>query len=107
MEDGNSSLLQILETFRGFQCTNPVDRIYALLGLPALDRNMPLPKPDYRKSAGEVYCETVRAIIQHTADLTVLCLPKENFDGVLKYDLPSWVPDWISETDSRSDIFEV
>ncbi|KAI9765064.1 MAG: hypothetical protein M1839_005621 [Geoglossum umbratile] len=107
MEDGNSSLLQILETFRGFQCTNPVDRIYALLGLPALDRDMPLLKPDYRKSASEVYCETVRAIIQHTADLTVLCLPKENFDGVLKYNLPSWVPDWISETDNRSDIFEV
>lgn len=72
-----TSLLNILEEFRHFECTDPRDRIYALLGLPSIDRSMRLPKPDYSKSVSEVYCETVKAIIQHTADLSILCVPRD------------------------------
>ena len=44
-----SSLLNLLEQYRGLECTDDRDRVYGLLGLPSIDRNMPLPEPDYSK----------------------------------------------------------
>lgn len=101
-EPHSSSLLNLLEEFRYFQCTDPRDRVYALLGLPSIDRDMPLPKPDYTKDFAEVYCETVKAIIQYSADLSVLCVPRGS-SGVLS-ELPSWVPSW-TETATETALF--
>jgi Heterokaryon incompatibility protein (HET) len=100
MEDSSSSLLNVMENFRDFQTTDPRDKVYALLGLASVDRNMPLPKPDYSKSVSEVYCETVRAIIRHTADLSVLCLSKA-LGATTLHKLPSWVPDWTTTPDYK------
>ncbi|KAL8728987.1 MAG: hypothetical protein Q9181_005156 [Wetmoreana brouardii] len=71
-------------------------QIYALYGLSSVDKNMLLPTPDYSKTVSEIHCETIRAIIQHTADLNVLCLPK-SFQGAVTHQMPSWVPDWTTE----------
>jgi hypothetical protein len=105
----SSSLLNILEQFRGLECTDDRDRVYALLGLPSIDRNMPLPEPDYSKSVAEIYCETVKSIIRHTADLTILCLPRRHGtmnDTKFKHKIPFWVPDWIFSEDGDSYWFE-
>jgi hypothetical protein len=87
-----------LERFRDFNCTDPRDKVYALLGLASVDKNMPLPKPDYSKSVSEVYITTARAIIQYTRDLTVLCLPK-SYAGITEHNLPFWCPDWTTQPD--------
>jgi hypothetical protein len=60
---------------------------------------MPLPKPDYGREVAQVYCATVKAIIQHTADLSVLCVPKD-FGGLFsEHKIPSWVPNWAAVPD--------
>lgn len=98
-EEGSTSFLNLMERFRGFECTDPRDKVYALLGLASVDKNMPLPKPDYSKSVSEVYCTTAKAIIQYTRDLTVLCLAK-SYQGVLEHrGLPFWCPDWTRKPD--------
>jgi hypothetical protein len=105
----SSSLLSILEQFRGRECTDDRDRVYALLGLPSIDRNMPLPGPDYSKSVAEIYCETVKSIIRHTADLTILCLHRRHGtmnDTKFKHRIPYWVPDWFFSEDGDSYWFE-
>jgi hypothetical protein len=109
LEWQSSSLLNILEQFRGRECTDDRDRVYALLGLPSIDRNMPLPEPDYSKSVAKIYCETVKSIIRHTADLTILCLPRRHGtmnDAKLKHRIPFWVPDWFFPEDEDSFWFE-
>src|ERR1700761_7684593 len=91
----SSPLLSFLEQFRGFECTDDRDRVYALLGLPSIDRNMPLLEPDYSKSVAEIYCETFKSIIRHTADSIILCLPRRHGtmnDTKFKHRIPSWVP---------------
>jgi hypothetical protein len=97
-EQNSTSFLNLLERFRDFNCTDPRDKVYALLGLASIDKNMPLPKPDYSKSISEVYCTTARAIIQYTRDLTVLCLPK-SYKGLVEHHLPFWCPDWTTQPD--------
>jgi hypothetical protein len=98
LEHSSTSFLNLLERFRDFNCTDPRDKIYALLGLASIDKNMPLPKPDYSKSVSEVYCATARAIIQYTRDLTILCLPK-SYKGLIEHHLPFWCPDWTTQPD--------
>jgi hypothetical protein len=105
----SSSLLNLLEQYRGLECTDDRDRVYALLGLPSIDRNMPLPEPDYSKSVVEIYCEAVKPTIRYTTDLTVLCLPRRHGtmnDSKFKHKIPFWVPDWIFSEDGDSYWFE-
>lgn len=90
-EQNSTSFLNLLERFRDFKSTDPCDKVYALLGLASIDKNMPLPKPDYSKSVSEVYCATARAIIHHSRDLTLLCLPK-SYKGLAEHRLPFWCP---------------
>jgi len=105
-EHHSTSLLNILELYRHFECTDPRDRIYALLGLPSIDRNIPLPQPDYSKSVSEVYCETVKAIIQHTADLSILCVPRDLRGVHSEHNLPSWVPNWTDKPSETAGLIQ-
>jgi hypothetical protein len=86
-ERSDTSFLNLMETFRSFECTDPGDKVYALLSLTTIDKDMPLPTPDYSKSVSEVYNETVRAIISYTADLAVLCMSK-SFQGTAEHRMP-------------------
>jgi hypothetical protein len=99
MEESSTSFMNPMETFRSFQYTDPRDKVYALLGLTSVDKDMPLPKLDYSKTVSQVYSETVHAIINDNADLSVLCLRK-SFEGTLTHEMPSWVPDWTTSWDS-------
>ncbi|KAI9773690.1 MAG: hypothetical protein M1840_006964 [Geoglossum simile] len=92
-EIGSTSFLQLLVDFRHHKCTDPRDKVYALLGLPSVNKSIPFPMPDYRKSVSTVYCETARAIIQYERALDILCLAHSDLDGT-QHGLPSWAPDW-------------
>jgi hypothetical protein len=83
------TIVNILNRTRTRQATKQVDRVFALYGV-FQKLGIPLQKPDYGKSLGEVYCEFTRTIINWQNSLDILteastpALPKT----------PSWVPDW-------------
>jgi tetratricopeptide (TPR) repeat protein len=84
------------------ECSDPKDRIYALLGISSLRKSThPGLKVDYSQSTSEVYRGATRAIVEETGRLDVLCLVTEaGTHAVTKTYrarqpfLPSWVPDW-------------
>ncbi|CAH0051667.1 unnamed protein product [Clonostachys solani] len=107
-------LLDLLESFRNRESTDPRDKIYALLGL-ATDitythdgeaaeikgqQNADPPQPDYLKSVSDVYYEYACFFIESGQWCDVLHSAALNRLGNTRLaDLPSWVPDW---TSSRS-----
>jgi hypothetical protein len=92
-EVGDTSFLQLLVDFRHHKCTDPRDKVYALLGLPSVNKSILFPIPDYGKSVSTVYCETARAIIQYERALDILCLAHSDSDET-QHGLPSWAPYW-------------
>ena len=70
-----------------FSCSDPRDRVYAVLALQD-ERESSISSIDYGESVEDVYLDTARAIIQHTASLQILSIPQGN------QSMPSWVPDW-------------
>ncbi|OCK95116.1 HET-domain-containing protein [Cenococcum geophilum 1.58] len=88
-------LLEVLQSFRNFQSTDPRDKVFALLGLASSSKEMALPRPDYKKSVSIIYSETTRAIIKHQRNLAVLCLGHFSCQPQpSQHDIPSWAPDW-------------
>ncbi|KAJ9659516.1 hypothetical protein H2198_003091 [Neophaeococcomyces mojaviensis] len=93
---GDTILLDhLLPTFRGFQASDPRDKVFALLGFASDDSK---PSPDYRLSARELYLRYATTELRNSHDVNILrhCFFNEKSfqDGI-----PSWVPDW-----SNSDI---
>ncbi|KAN0089924.1 Heterokaryon incompatibility protein (HET) domain containing protein [Hyaloscypha variabilis] len=81
---------EILSTFRSFQATCPVDKVYSLLGIVGETRIA----PDYRLSPESCYLKTARTIISGSDTLDVLdfVVPPATFKKQRR--MPSWVPDW-------------
>ena len=70
-----------------FNCTDPRDKVFAMLGL----AQTPGLKPDYKLSVGDVYLRTTQFLVLAHGNLDILCCvshPK------IIATLPSWVPDW-------------
>lgn len=97
------SLLDLLEYFRTTECSEPRDKVYAILGM-AVDLSSP-PKiiPDYSKSLWETYSDVVRFSLSHTDHglqiLGHVTHPASHWIGALdrasdEPSLPSWVPDY-------------
>lgn len=92
--------LHLLDVARSFEATDPRDKIYGLLGLPAKKENSIV--PDYTLSTGEVYTRTTRHLLSSGQNLLVLAFvihtpletPKTD---ALTPNLPSWVPDFASK----------
>ncbi|CZR69630.1 uncharacterized protein PAC_19530 [Phialocephala subalpina] len=82
------SIKELLMNTQTFQCTDPRDRIYALLGLADTDHQ--IIKPDYRKSLREVYTEFAKSHIKKYAQIDII-LPRRKSRIS---ELPSWVPNW-------------
>jgi hypothetical protein len=70
--------------------TEPVDRIYAFLGLNR--RSQIVLEPNYRATLPEVLLDTAVAIIQGTQSLDILHFVSRM--GSCRFGLPSWVPDF-------------
>lgn len=92
--------IHLLGVARSFESTDPRDKIYALLGLPANKDNFPV--PDYRLSTSEVYTRTTRHLLKLGQNLLVLSFvlhtpPGTPETGPPTPNLPSWVPDFASK----------
>ncbi|KAL4987650.1 heterokaryon incompatibility protein-domain-containing protein [Aspergillus falconensis] len=80
-------LLNVLVEGSVYQCTDPRDKVFAVLGL----MGEKLITPDYQLPTESVYVGIAAffAMNTHTADLLALAGQKNR-----NFDLPSWVPDW-------------
>jgi hypothetical protein len=87
-------LLELLERVRGYQTTDPRDKVYALLGLLDNSRDLDI-RADYTKSTESLFAEVTRTIIEHSSSLEILSYAaKTSPRQQASYSLPSWVPDW-------------
>ncbi|KAK8067218.1 hypothetical protein PG997_013965 [Apiospora hydei] len=98
--DSPQDLLSILLASSAAQCTDPRDKIFAVLGL-AIDDNyglkgtFPEVQVDYDANVSQVYQSLAQNFVA-AKDLRILsCVSQRRWtslDGAM--DLPSWVPDW-------------
>ncbi|KAF7905706.1 hypothetical protein EAE99_012007 [Botrytis elliptica] len=91
-------LLDILQTFRKFECRDPRDKVFGLAGL-----SNPYHKKlmiDYSKSVSEIYKDVARLIIETTDRLEIICADEKtkcHCPSGSHQDLssiPTWVPNW-------------
>ena len=92
-----SNLYHLIKlTACAFESTQPVDRLYALVGLATYKMPMPrLLKPNYEISFGQVFHEYAAYLVEQTKDLSILSPIHPHRDA--KKDMagvPSWTPDW-------------
>lgn len=92
------SLETLIETTKGAQCTDPRDRVYALL---SLVHNLDI-QPDYTKSTEAVYQQAASHLIQNSKDLELLSLCELN---PKRLNMPSWVPDFSIQKSASNIIF--
>ncbi|KAK3631184.1 hypothetical protein LTR56_014888 [Elasticomyces elasticus] len=93
-ELSRATLLENLTQYGIAECSDPRDRVYALLAVSYDDHGI---RPDYRKSVEEVYielaihyiCSGWATAILGYANLSPLIGAPETL-----VDVPSWVPDW-------------
>ncbi len=90
-----SSLALLLSNSHLYACTDPRDRVYALLGMQEEDPrfSMELIQPDYKKPASIVYEELARNMICARSSLNLCAEATERIGGEIA-NMPSWVPDW-------------
>ena len=93
--------LSVLSVAPDMDCSDPKDKVFALLGLlRSKERPTPGPfadiKPDYKKSLSEVYRDATRATFVETQSLELLRLIGLDGHGsdfnLNDVDFPSWVP---------------
>lgn len=83
-------LLQLLELRRDCEATNPLDKVFSLLGL-WLEGQKGLILADYTMSVAKAYTDVARLLIKSRKDLRILSTVQQ---PPSEPDLPSWVPDW-------------
>ncbi|KAI1640930.1 heterokaryon incompatibility protein-domain-containing protein [Biscogniauxia mediterranea] len=92
------SFLQVLQEFRCSDATNPLDHIYALLGLAAPDELVKLEReqliPNYKPEMTFDRCciTTARAIFATSDNLDPLLFV--HWGAYKRSTIPTWVPDW-------------
>ncbi|KAK0512926.1 hypothetical protein JMJ35_004943 [Cladonia borealis] len=96
-EGGYWTLGALIERTQQCKCSDPRDRVYAVLNmLKTFEKDANI-KPDYTKTVSQVYRDVVLSILDNTDKITILgyCQmqdqPLESSDSL---QLPSWVPDW-------------
>jgi hypothetical protein len=89
----HTTLLSLLIETWAFDCTDPRDRVYALL---SLQNSLPDFPVDYTAKVEEVYLSVAQALIRSTRSLELLGAVDSNdfLHAPEKAVLPSWVPDW-------------
>jgi hypothetical protein len=84
---GNQSLLQLLTMAREFFCSDPRDRVYALLGL--IEGGQTFIQPDYGAPVATVYEDATFYLLQTEGHLDLLLDDRLGRNGT---DYPTWVP---------------
>jgi Heterokaryon incompatibility protein (HET) len=86
------SLFHILKATRSYKCHNPLDRVFAILGLVEDDMGL---RPNYNQTISELFTDVTWMIIQKQQSLEALCMADVgNSPRTNSSDLPSWVIDW-------------
>ena len=86
------SILSYLLWFRARQATNPLDKVFALLGLVKnRDKIAATIVPNYGMSVESLYVMLTRKLLEGTVCLDVLSSPRGPTSDLR---LPSWVVDW-------------
>jgi hypothetical protein len=86
------SLFHLLKATRSYKCHNPLDRVFAILGLVEDDMGL---QPTYSQTVSEIFTKVTWAIIQKQQSLEALCMADVgNFPRTNSSDLSSWVIDW-------------
>lgn len=73
------------------KCTDPRDRVYALLGLIGGREKKLNIDPDYTKSAPQVYQAVIASYLKNLRRLDPIACCETSAHAI---DVPSWVPDW-------------
>lgn len=97
-QSGLFPFLHLLDTARGFEVTNPRDKIYGLLGFPTLCDDL-CPDaiiPNYALSVAQVYTNVSHNYIKTNQNLDILALVATTQDMEPINALPSWVPNFNS-----------
>ncbi|KAK5689699.1 hypothetical protein LTR97_012698 [Elasticomyces elasticus] len=84
--------LMTLSSCEHQDCTDPRDRIYALLTVISL---RPHVQVDYTKTVEEVYVDAATALLKNNANLSDVLHYASQFPATAD-GMPSWVPDWRS-----------
>lgn len=82
---------------RVWQCWDPRDRVYSVLGLATDARELGFLRPDYKKSTAQVFTDvavalTQRQIRNEPQDSLLLSLREVSMEPSSLTDIPSWVP---------------
>jgi hypothetical protein len=89
----------LLKQTKTCKCTDPRDKVYALLYmLPERERWM-RPEPDYSKTVAEAYKDTFIRFTLLDRGLNLLVSMEPHSPST---DLPSWVPDWTMKKTSNN-----
>jgi hypothetical protein len=84
------NLIHLLDLTRNSQCSDPRDRIFALLGMLEPGGRLGI-EPDYEKEVVDVFMQVVLQSLALQKSLRILSHCKLMSGGV---DMPSWVPRW-------------
>ena len=95
-EPVDGSLLYLLARYRSWKSTDAQDKIYALLGLASISKDL-LITPDYDKDVEDVFCDATAAIIKEDQNLDILSQVHRLDGQARRDDWPSWVPDWTTD----------
>jgi hypothetical protein len=91
----NTTFEMLVRSTRTSRCTDPKDRVYAMLNiLPTSQRGVQI-TPNYNNTLGQVYQDAFLSFFRHTKQLTLLACCELKLD---RLDMPSWVPDWSTGT---------
>lgn len=83
---GNNLVDALFMSYR-FNCTDPRDKVFAMLGL----AQALVLQPDYNSSVEDVYLQTTHFLLVALGNLDILCCVSHPKSIAT---LPSWVPDW-------------
>lgn len=90
--------LLLLQPFRAFECQDPRDKVYGLVGLSTqYEQTLAV---DYSKEVSEIHKDVARLIIDTTQRLEIICTDERTGCDCLQVShdqsssLPTWVPNW-------------
>lgn len=86
-------LSYLLKSIRRFYCQDPRDKVYSALGM-SDERTRALIRPDYGKTAAEVYAMAINADVDRRVYLHAPTLRKLPISGT---EYPSWVTDFSTQ----------
>ncbi|KAJ5261074.1 HET-domain-containing protein [Penicillium angulare] len=89
-------LLSLLHYTRVFNSTNPLDKVYGILGLTNSDLGSMNLRPNYTRRPEDLYVDVALEVLKTSPSLDILSITvhPQATASIDNYPLPSWVPDW-------------